>query len=84
MSIKIEGSVSLDDVIPLINILTDIEQEELRQFLSAKPRINWEEEWEKIVAFFQRKFSQFPETEVIADLDNALNEVRNAKKAKGY
>ena len=79
MSITISGDVTLDKVIPIVNRLSDIEQEELRQFLEAKPKIDWQAEWEKVASYFHSIFRKYPEREVEADLNKALNEVRSGK-----
>jgi len=79
MGVQVSGEISLDLVIPLINQLSKVEQEELRQFLAAKPKIDWQAEWEAVVDYFLSIFKKFPENEVDADLKKALNEVRSAK-----
>jgi len=48
--------------------------------LERQPRLDWKTEWEKIVAYFQQRFAQFPEAEIEADLTGALSEVRKASK----
>jgi len=79
MSITISGDITLDEVIPIIDRLSDIEQEELRQLLEAKPKIDWYSEWEKVTTYFHSIFQKFPAQEVEADLAKALSEVRSAK-----
>ncbi len=74
MSIKVTGEITLNDIIPLIEHLNAIEQEELRQFLEARPKINWQHEWEKVVTCFQSIFKQFPEAEIEADFNIKLKE----------
>jgi len=44
MSIRISEPVTLDEVIPLVNRLSENEREELRQYLARKPRLDWKTE----------------------------------------
>jgi len=83
MRIHLSEPLTLDEVIPLVNRLSDIEREKLRQYLERQPRLDWKTEWEKAAAHFQQRFAQFSETEVEADLARALNEVRRASKNIG-
>jgi len=83
MRIHLSEPITLDEVIPLVNRLSDIEREELRQYLERQSRLDWKREWEKTVAHFQQRFAQFSEAEVEADLARALNEVRRASKNTG-
>ena len=80
MRIHLSEPVTLAEVIPLVNRLSAIEPEELRQYLERQPRLDWRIEWEKTAAHFQQRFAQFPEAEVEADLTRALNEVRKGSK----
>ncbi len=79
MGISLSGVVTLDDVIPLVDRLSEVEREELRQFLASKSHIDWKVEWERVVAHFHRIFVKFPEAEVEADLAKALSEVRSGR-----
>ncbi|GEM_PF-2798954 len=79
MSISVSEVVTLREVIPLVDRLSEVEREELRQFLESKTRIDWKAEWEKTVAHFRQVFAEFSEEEVEADLSRALNEVRSAR-----
>lgn len=79
MSISVSEVVTLGEVIPLVDRLSEVEREELRQFLESKPRIDWQAEWEKTVAHFCQVFAEFSEDEVEADLSRALNEVRSGR-----
>ncbi|MGH7454563.1 MAG: hypothetical protein ACRENG_24630 [bacterium] len=79
MGISMPDVITLDEVIPLVDRLSEVEREELRQFLERKPRIDWQMEWEKTVAHFHRIFAKFPEVEVEADLAKALSEVRSGR-----
>ncbi len=81
MSVKITGEITLDEVLPLIDRLSDVEREELRQFLEAKPKIDWKKEWEKVITYFQTVFKKYPEEEIEADLEKALKEVHRARKS---
>lgn len=83
MNIRISEPITLDEVIPLVNRLSDSEREQLRHYLERQPRLDWKIEWEKTVAHFQQRFAQFPKTEVEADLARALNEVRSVSKNTG-
>lgn len=80
MSLTITGDITLDKIIPLIDQLSNVEREELRQFLEAKPKINWQDEWEKVVTYFQSIFIKFPEKEIKVDFNKAIKEVRLARK----
>jgi anti-sigma factor RsiW len=77
MGISVSEVVTLREVIPLVDRLSEVEREELRQFLESKTRIDWKAEWEKTVAHFRQVFAEFSEEEVEADLSRALNEVRS-------
>ena len=79
MGISISEVVTLGEVIPLVDRLSEVEREELRQFLESKTRIDWRAEWEKTVAHFRQVFAEFSEEEVEADLTRALNEVRSGR-----
>lgn len=79
MSIGISDVITLDEVIPLVDRLSKVEQEELRQFLENKIPIDWKAEWEKTAAHFRQMFAKFPEEEVEADLTSALSEVRSGR-----
>jgi anti-sigma factor RsiW len=79
MSISIPGSITLEEVIPLVDRLSDMEREALRQFIESKSHIDWSVEWDKVVAQFHRAFERFSEEEVEADLDRALSEVRSGR-----
>jgi len=79
MSIIISGAVTLEEVIPIVESLGEVEREELRQFLESKSRIDWKAEWDKVVAYFHKIFEKFPEEEVGADLERALSEVRSGR-----
>jgi hypothetical protein len=83
MSVNVIDSVSLDEIIPLVDRLSEVEREELRQFLSFKPKIDWKKEWEKVVTYFHAVFQKFAEQEVISDLEKALDEVRSDRTSKG-
>jgi hypothetical protein len=72
-------AVTLEEVIPLVESLSEVERDALRQILESKARIDWKTEWEKAVAYFHRIFAQFPEEEVEADLAKALSEVRSGQ-----
>jgi len=79
MSVIVSDEIRLDEVIPLIERLSDVEREELRQILEVKPKIDWQVEWEQAAAYFHSIFQKFSEEEVEADLDKALREVRSGK-----
>jgi anti-sigma factor RsiW len=80
MGISVSEVVTLREVIPLVDRLSEVEREELRQFLESKTRIDWKAEWEKTVAHFRQVFAKFSEEEVEADLSRALNEVRSGRE----
>jgi anti-sigma factor RsiW len=71
--------VTLDEVIPLVDRLSEVEREELRQLLETKTHIDWKAEWEKTVAYFHKAFAKHSEEEIEADLDKALSEVRSGR-----
>lgn len=79
MGISISEVITLGEVIPLVDRLSEVEREELRQFLESKTHIDWKAEWEKTVAHFHQMFAKFSEKEVEADLARALNEVRSGR-----
>lgn len=79
MGISISDAVTLDDVITLVDRLSEVEREELRQILERKSPIDWKVEWEKTVAHFHQIFAKFPEAEVEADFARALKEVRSGR-----
>jgi hypothetical protein len=80
MGIFVAEPVTLDEVIPLVDRLSEVEREELRQFLEGKTRIDWKVEWEKVVAYFHTIFEKFPEEEVETDFAKALDEARSGRK----
>ena len=82
MSITVEGRVTLQDVIPVVMELSEIEQEELKQILQKRKLINWNEEWEKVTTQFHQAFERWPQEEVEVDLQKALDEVRREKDAE--
>lgn len=79
MSISLSEVVTLDEVIPLVDRLSSVEQEELRQFLEGKTHIDWKTEWEKTAAYFHQIFAKFSENDIEADLTRALSEVRSGR-----
>jgi len=79
MGISVSSDITLDEVIPLVDRLSEVEREELRQFLESKARIDWKAEWEKVATHYHQIFAEFPEAEVEADLAKALNEVRSGR-----
>jgi anti-sigma factor RsiW len=79
MGISVSEVVTLREVIPLVDRLSEVEREELRQFLESTTRIDWQAEWEKTVAHFQQIFAEYSEKEVEADWSRALNEVRSGR-----
>jgi hypothetical protein len=79
MSVSAAEVVTLDEVIPLVDRLNEVEREELRQFLESKSRIDWKKEWEKTAAYFHQIFAKFPEVEAEADLTKALREARSGR-----
>jgi hypothetical protein len=83
MRVNFVDVITLDEIIPLVDRLSEVEREELRQFLSSKPKIDWKNEWEKVVAYFHAFFQKFAEQEVISDLEKALDEVRSDRTSKG-
>ena len=82
MSIIIKGKVTLEEIIPAVLQLSQIEQEELKQILQKRKPLNWNEEWEKVTTQFHQAFERRPQEEVEADFQKALNEVRIDKNAK--
>ncbi|MCI0698956.1 hypothetical protein L0337_44010 [candidate division KSB1 bacterium] len=79
MGISVSEVVTLREVIPLVDRLSEVEREELRQFLESKTRIDWKAEWEKTVAHFHQIFAKFSDEEIEKDLTRALNEVRSGR-----
>lgn len=75
MSIIVKGKVTLKDVIPVVLQLSEIEQEELKQILQKRKPLNWNEEWEKVITRFHQAFERWPQKEVEADLQKALDEL---------
>jgi len=73
MSIIINGKITLKDVIPVVLQLSEIEQEELKQILEKRKPVNWNEEWERVTTRFHRAFERWPQEEVEADFQQALN-----------
>lgn len=77
MSTAYSNSITLEEIIPLVDRLSEVERDALRQILESKTRVDWKAEWEKAVARFHQIFAKFPEDEVAMDLAKALNEVRS-------
>lgn len=84
MSTHIADSITLDEIIPLVDRLSEVEREELRQFLSSKPKIDWQKEWDKVVSYFHSVFEKFTEGEVIGDFQKVLDEVRRDRTRESY
>jgi len=82
VSIIINGKVTLEDIIPVVLKLSEVEQEELKQILEKRKPLNWVEEWEKVTARFHQVFEHWPQEEVEADFQKALDGVRREKGAK--
>jgi hypothetical protein len=82
MSIIVEGVVTLEDLITVVLRLSEVEQEELKQILQKRKLLNWNEEWEKVTTRFHQAFERWPQEEVEADFQKALDEVRREKDAK--
>ena len=82
MSIIVQGKVTLEEIIPVVLQLSEIEQEELKQILQKRRPLNWNEEWDKVTAKFHRAFEHWPQEEVEADFQKALDEVRREKNGK--
>ena len=79
MSIIVNGKVTLEDIIPVVLQLSEIEQEELKQVLQKRKPLNWTEEWEEVTTRFHQAFEHWPQEEVEADFQRALDEVRREK-----
>lgn len=77
MSTASSTALTLEEVIPLVASLSEVDRDTLRQILASQPHVNWKTEWEKAVSHFHQAFAKFPAEEVEADLAKALNEVRN-------
>ena len=69
MSIIVQGKVTLEEIIPVVLQLSEIEQEELKQILQKRRPLNWNEEWDKVTAKFHRAFEHWPQEEVIEVVD---------------
>lgn len=79
---EVTEEITLDEVIPLVNRLSEIEREELRQFLTSKTKIDWQKEWEKVISYFHKLFEKYSEEEVVNDFEKALDEVRSDRANK--
>lgn len=82
MSTIIRGKVTLEDIIPVVLQLSEVEQEELKQILGKRKPVNWNEEWERVTTRFHQFFEHWPQEEVGSDFQKALDEVRREKDAK--
>jgi len=82
MRIEVTEEITLEEVIPLVNRLSEIEREELRQFLTFKTKIDWQKEWEKVISYFHKLFEKYSEEEVINDFEKVLDEVRSDRANK--
>lgn len=82
MRIEVTEEITLEEVIPLVNRLSEIEREELRQFLTFKTKIDWQKEWEKVISYFHKLFEKYSEEEVVNDFEKALDEVRSDRANK--
>jgi hypothetical protein len=82
VSIIVEGKVTLDDLIPVVLKLSEVEQEEPKQILQKRKLLNWNEEWEKVTTRFYQAFERWPQEEVEADFQKALDEVRREQNAR--
>lgn len=84
MRVDTIDKITLDEIIPLVDQLSEVEREELRQFLSSKPKIDWQKEWDKLVSYFHNLFEKFAEEEVTGDFERALDEVRRDRTSESY
>ena len=75
---KISEPITLEELLPLIQELSQNEREQLRKLLETDSNV-WQVKWEKISAHFHEAFANTPEDEVIRDLDEALGEVRRER-----
>jgi hypothetical protein len=62
--------------------LSEVEQEEPKQILQKRKLLNWNEEWEKVTTRFYQAFERWPQEEVEADFQKALDEVRREQNAR--
>ena len=75
---KISKPTTLEELLPLIQKLSQSERKQLRRILETDSDV-WREKWEKISAHFHDAFANTPEDEVIRDFDEALGEVRRER-----
>ena len=75
---KISEPITLEELLPLIQALSEDEREQLRKLLETDSDV-WQEKWGKISAHFHEAFANTPEDEVIRDFDEALGEVRRER-----
>jgi hypothetical protein len=75
---KTSEPITLEELLPLIQELSEAEREQLRELLETDSDV-WREKWEKIRAHFHDAFANTPEDEVIRDFDEALGEVRRER-----
>ena len=76
--IQISEPITLEKLLPLIELLPQVEREQLRKSLE-KDSTTWREEWERIAAHFHHAFADAQEGEVEHDLDAALAAVRRER-----
>ena len=75
---KISELITLEDLLPLIQELSQNKREQLRELLETDSA-TWKGKWEDISSHFRDAFANTPEGEVIRDFDDALAEVRRAR-----
>ena len=75
---KTSEPITLEELLPLIQELSQNERKQLRKLLETDSD-TWREKWEKIRAHFHDAFANTPEDEVIRDFDEALGEVRRER-----
>ena len=75
---KTSEPITLEELLPLIQELSEAEREQLRELLETDSDV-WREKREKIRAHFHDAFANTPEDEVIRDFDEALGEVRRER-----
>ena len=75
---KTSEPITLEELLPLIQELSEAEREQLRELLETDSDV-WQEEWEQISAHFHEAFANTPEDEAIRDFDAALGEVRRER-----
>jgi len=78
--IVITGTPQFEDLKVLIDMLPESDRVALKQYLQSSEEKDWQQQFDRILARFRNH--NYNEQEIQEDVEQALREVRSAKKSK--